>query len=158
MNILDDYTRLVLSTLLNQQVEFIIVGGYAVNHYGYTRTTGDIDIWIKPDNEITKPKLITAYKLLGISENALAQINSLDFEVSQVFKDGIPPFRIDFLTRISGVKFEEAWTQKIEVDIDNLKVPFIHYNHLIISKMSSSRLKDKLDIEELQKINKNNPM
>jgi len=101
MNILDDYTRLVLHTLLKKEVEFIVVGGYAVNYYGFRRTTGDIDIWIKPDNFITKPKLIDAYKEIGISEKSLEGIKNLDFSKTLVFKDGQVPYRIDFLTEIS---------------------------------------------------------
>jgi hypothetical protein len=66
--------------------------------------------------------------------------------------DGQEPFRIDFLTKISGVKFEDAWKMKIEATYDNLNIPFLSYDHLILSKISSQRGKDKLDIEELQKI------
>ena len=56
------------------------------------------------------------------------------------------------MTRISGVNFEEAWDKKIIAELDGLKIPFIHLHHLILSKISNNRTKDKLDVEELQKI------
>jgi hypothetical protein len=69
-----------------------------------------------------------------------------------VFVDGKEPYKIDFMTRISGVNFEEAWDKKIIAELDGLKIPFIHLHHLILSKISNNRTKDKLDVEELQKI------
>jgi hypothetical protein len=72
----------------------------------------------------------------------------LDFEKPKVFMDGEEPFKIDFLTKISGVVFEDAWELKIEATFDALTIPFLSYNHLILSKISSSRSKDKIDIEE----------
>lgn len=152
MNISDEYTITVLQTLLNHSIDFLIVGGYAVNYYGFRRTTGDIDVWLKPDNAI-KPNLINAFRSLGIKEPILKEIERFDFTKMLVFSDGEAPFKIDFITEISGVGFNEAWNAKEYVLLNNLDIPFIHYNHLIASKISSSRLKDKLDVEELQKIN-----
>lgn len=154
MNIFDNYTHKVLSTLLKHNVKFIVVGGYAVNYHGYKRTTGDIDLLLKPDNQENKSKLILAFRELGIDEEALSAINQLDFEKPQVFMDGEEPFKIDFLTKISGVEFDDAWKLKIEATYDTLTIPFLSYNHLILSKITSTRGKDKIDVEELQKIKK----
>ena len=60
---------------------------------------------------------------------------------------------IDGLTKISGVQFDEAWQQHVKLPLQNMQIPVIHYHHLIINKMCSNRLKDKADVEELQKIN-----
>lgn len=154
MNIFDSYTHKVLSALLKHNVQFIVVGGYAVNYHGYKRTTGDIDLLLKPDNGENKTKLLNSLRELKIEEETLSALNQLDFEKPQVFMDGEEPFKIDFLTKISGVEFEDAWKLKIEATYDNLNIPFLSYNHLILSKITSTRGKDKIDIEELQKIKK----
>lgn len=151
MNIFDDYTHDVLEKCIQNNVQFLIVGGYAVNFYGFERTTGDIDLWIKPDND-NKINIINALKELGIEENALAQLMQMDFTKHLVFSDGITPFKIDFMTHISGVSFEEAYPQKTITEIDELNVPFIHLKHLIISKIGTGRPKDSIDIDQLQKI------
>ena len=151
MNIFDDYTHDVLEKCINNNVHFLIVGGYAVNFHGYERTTGDIDLWLKPDND-NKIKIVQALKELGIEENVLARLIQMDFTKHLVFSDGIAPFKIDFMTYISGVNFEEAYAQKIMTEIDELNIPFIHLNHLIISKIGTGRPKDSIDIDQLQKI------
>lgn len=154
MNIFDSYTHKVLSTLLKHNVQFIVVGGYAVNYHGYKRTTGDIDLLLKPDNGENKTKLINSLRELEIDEETLSALSNLDFEKPQVFMDGEEPFKIDFLTKISGVEFDDAWKLKEEANYDNLTIPFLSYNHLILSKITSTRGKDKIDVEELQKIKK----
>ena len=154
MNIFDSYTHKVLSALLKHNVQFIVVGGYAVNYHGYKRTTGDIDLLLKPDNGENKTKLLNSLRELEIEDETLSALNQLNFEKPQVFMDGEEPFKIDFLTKISGVEFEDAWKLKIEATYDNLNIPFLSYNHLILSKITSTRGKDKIDIEELQKIKK----
>lgn len=151
MNIFDDYTHEVLQSCIECNVDFLIVGGYAVNFYGYRRTTGDIDVWIKPNND-NKLKVINALKKLEIPQKSLDQLQEMDFTKHLVFSDGEEPFKIDFMTYISQVNFEEAYTQKVITEIDNLKIPFINIKHLIISKIGTGRPKDNMDIEQLQKI------
>jgi hypothetical protein len=152
MNIFDTYTHDLLHQLNLNEVPYIVVGGYAVNYHGYRRTTGDIDIWIKPSNENSKTQLLIALKNIGITEDKLQKLSEIDFTLPTVFVDGKEPYKIDFMTRISGVNFEEAWDKKIIAELDGLKIPFIHLHHLILSKISNNRTKDKLDVEELQKI------
>lgn len=152
MNIFDDYTLSLLTELNNNEVQYIVVGGYAVNYYGYKRTTGDIDLWIKPENDINKKNIIKSLRKLKVEEEILIQLNELDFTTHIVFIDGEEPFKIDFMTYVSGVEFNEAWQQKLTIELDGLSIHFIHLNHLIISKITSGREKDKIDIETLQKI------
>ena len=152
MNIFDTYTHDLLHQLNLNEVPYIVVGGYAVNYHGYRRTTGDIDIWIKPSNENSKTQLLIALKNLGITEDKLQKLSEIDFTLPTVFVDGKEPYKIDFMTRISGVNFDDAWDKKIIAELDGLKIPFIHLHHLILSKISNNRTKDKLDVEELQKI------
>lgn len=152
MNIFDEYTRNLLVELNKNHVEYIVVGGYAVNFHGYRRTTGDIDLWIKPDNTSNKDAIIKSLRNLKVEEVILNQLKTLDFSKPIVFIDGEEPFKIDFITYISGVNFNAAWQQKTTTVLDGVTIPFIHLNHLILSKMSTGRPQDKIDIEQLQKI------
>ena len=153
MNIFDDYTQQLLLALNSNNVQYLIVGGYAVNYHGYRRTTGDIDLWIKP-GDANKEKVISSLKSLHVNTDVLIELTKMDFTKPLVFIDGEEPFKIDFMTYVSGVDFEEAWSQKIDENFDSIAVQFIHFDHLIISKFTTGRAKDKLDIEELQKIKK----
>lgn len=153
MNIFDSYTREVIIALKKEEVKFLVVGGYAVNFHGYHRGTGDIDLWIEPTNA-NKIKILNALKLLNIEAEIIELINTFDFSKPIVFSDGEIPFKIDFMTYVSHVDFKEAWLQKIDSEIDSIPIAFINLNHLVVSKFNTGRLKDQLDIEELQKIQK----
>ncbi len=152
MNVFDSYTHELLLTLNKEQVEYLVVGGYAVNYHGYRRTTGDIDLWIKPENGENKERILRSLHRLKVSESKLKQLKALDFTKHVVFIDGEEPFKIDFMTQVSGVNFDDAWKQKIIANIDDLNIPFLHLSDLIVSKITTGRNKDKIDIEELQKI------
>ena len=154
MNIFLNKHQKFLIELQKYKVDFILIGGYAVIYYGYKRTTGDMDIWLKPDNS-NKLKLIEVLKSLKFNKKDLVYIESLDFTKPIAFHFWKEPERIDCLTEISGVKYKEAESKKVIFRIEGMNVPIIHYNHLILSKITSDRLKDKADIEELQKIKKN---
>lgn len=90
-------------------------------------------------------------------KEGIEHIAKLDFTKHLAFHFWEEPERVYCLTHISNVTFKEAFDQKIIADIEGIPVPIIHYNHLIISKMTSERLKDKADVEELQKINRIKP-
>lgn len=77
---------------------------------------------------------------------------NLFIERHQVFSMWDEPEKVDFLTRISMIEFEDANQRKIIADIDDIKIPFLHLNDLVLSKFNTGRLKDKADVEELQKI------
>ena len=151
MNIFLDAHLKLIRELLKNEVEFIIIGGYAVILHGYKRTTGDLDIWLKPDNN-HKNNLVSALRSVGIQKQGLDELISIDFEKKVVFTIWEPPEQVDFLTHINNLEFEYASRRKILVKLDNLKVPFLNVQDLIVSKMSTDRYKDKADIEELQKI------
>lgn len=141
-----------LLLLFKHDVEFILFGGYAVIYYGYERTTADMDIWLKPDNN-NRDKFIEVLREKGISNETLAVLKTTDFTKHQVMHIGSKPNQIDFLTKISGVTFEDAWQKKSMLPLMDKLVPVIQYHHLILTKITSERLKDKADVEELQKIN-----
>lgn len=154
INLFTNEHQQLLSALVKNKVEFMLVGGYAVIHYGYDRTTGDMDIWLKTGNE-NRDKLINALKDFGVVDEHIAILSAMDFtNPVPVFYFGKEPRRIDFITMIANVKFDEAIQHVNYIDLENIKVPVIHYDHLIFSKLTSSRLKDKADVEELQRINK----
>lgn len=155
MNIFFEEHQQLLRNLIQNEVRFLLIGGYAVIHYGYERTTGDMDIWLQLGNE-NKDKLLKALEAFGIEEDGIEQLNKIDFDKPiPAFSIGEKPRRIDFITKISNVLFEEAFKEANYLLIeDELNIPVIHYNHLILSKLTTGRAKDKADIEELQRINK----
>jgi len=148
--ILEKYHQ-ILSLLIENEVEFIVVGGYAVILHGYIRTTGDLDIWLKPDNQ-NKANLIKALEKFGITSESRNQVANEDFQQPLAFNMGEFPEQIEFMTFISGLNFDEANENKIFTQIENQAIPFLNLDHLILSKMSAGRLKDLADVEELQKI------
>jgi predicted nucleotidyltransferase len=153
MDILIPEFKEILLLLLSHDVRFMLIGGYSVIYYGYERSTTDMDVWLDPDNS-NKEKVISALKELDLSEESISKLSNLDFSVPQVFYYGQQPKRIDFLTHIQNVHFSEAFKRSNRLPIDDKLIHVIHFDDLILSKISSDRLKDKADVEELQKINK----
>lgn len=151
MNIFYEDAGLILKKMLDKQVDFILIGGYAVNYYGYNRITGDMDVWVKPDND-NKKLLLTALTELGFDEKGLAIILTWDFAKPQSFHIGKQPDKTDFMTHISGVNYETAKQNAIPANIDGINLHIIHLNNLIENKKAAGRLKDLADIEYLQKI------
>jgi hypothetical protein len=99
--------------------------------------------------------LINALRDFGIIDEHLETLKKMDFtNPVPVFYFGEIPRKIEFITLISNVKFEDAIQHVNYLPVENEKIPVIHYNDLILSKLTSNRLKDKADIEELQRINK----
>lgn len=151
MNVFTNSHQELLKSLIKHQVNFLLIGGYAVIYYGYKRTTGDMDLWFEPNNE-NKLKIIEVLKEFDFDKEGINHISQLDFTKHLAFHFWEEPERVDCLTRISNVDFDDAFKQKTIADIEGISVPIIQYKHLIMSKMSTDRLKDKADIEELQKI------
>lgn len=152
MKIIEPSFKKVIIQLLDSNVLFLLIGGYAVNYHGYGRYTGDIDFWIKPDNQ-NKLLLLDAFTKLNRNSDDIKEISKLDFTKPQTFFMGEVPLRIDFLTVVNQVNFDEAWKKRKEWPVENFLVPVVDYDHLILTKISTGRTKDKLDLEELQKIN-----
>ena len=153
MNLFIELHRDLIKKLLAGNVDFIVIGGYSVIFHGYERTTGDIDIWLKPDNA-NKEKLLPVLKEFGVEGEDIAHVASLDFTIHQFFNIGQYPEKMDFLTYINLVNYEDADKHKIIGEIDGLLVPFLHLNDLILSKINTDRPKDKADIDMLQQIEK----
>lgn len=135
--------------LLNKNdVLYLIVGGYAVGIHGHPRYTGDLDIWLLPEKENAK-RVMTVINKFGFG--------SLNIKEEDLVKEGwiiqlgYPPLRIDLLTSIDGVEFEECFVNKKLVEMDGLSINFIGYQDLIKNKKASGRHQDLGDIENLLK-------
>ncbi|CAN5450138.1 hypothetical protein BH10BAC2_BH10BAC2_33670 [soil metagenome] len=151
MNIFLDAHKAVLQQLLAKKVDFMLIGGYAVNYYGYNRTTGDMDIWMNPDND-NKLLLLEALSALGFDDEGIATIKSWNFEQPQKFYIFENPFQTEFMTHISGVRYKEAKEIAVQADIDGLLFTVIHINSLLQNKKATGRSKDMVDAEYLEKI------
>lgn len=141
-----DYKEM-LSALLAEGVDFVLVGAYALAAHGFPRATGDIDILIRPQKENAQ-KVFKALVEFGAPLNKISQA---DFEKEgTVFQIGVPPRRIDILNEITGVSYESAARDKVIVEIEGLKIPVISKKKLIQNKESTGRDKDVLDARKLK--------
>lgn len=156
MNILLDNHLKVLILLNEHRVKYLLIGGYAVIVHGYSRTTGDMDLWIEPSKE-NQLNLCKVFKALAFDNRDIDHIKSLDFNEPHVFSIGSAPQKIDFLTKVALVKFKDAFANKISHVINGLSIDIVHLNDLVLMKMNTNRLKDKADIEELQRLNNLKP-
>ena len=138
----EDY-REMLQLLLRNEVNFLVVGAYAMAAYGYPRATGDFDIWV--DTTLENSQRI--YKSVSDFGAPLSGITERTFtEKGIVFQIGVAPRRIDIITHIDGVEFHNAYQDKEEVEIENMKIPFLSKSKLIKNKKATGREKDKIDI------------
>lgn len=137
-----DFLRLLNS----HKVKYLLIGGFAVGYHGYPRATGDMDIWISIQLENAK-KMVTVLEKFGFGIPALS--TDLFLKKNQVIRMGMPPIRIEIITGISGVDFNECYQRKVIDVIDNVKVNIIDLDNLKINKKASGRLKDLDDLEHL---------
>ena len=145
MEIERDFKELL--TLLNyHNVKYIVVGAYALAYHGAPRFTGDLDIFVQPDPENAR-RLIAALSDFGFGSVGLTEG---DFTKSnQVVQLGVPPVRIDLITSISGVTWNDAFSGSVAADLDDVPVRFIGRNHFVINKRAIGRKKDLADLEAL---------
>lgn len=132
----------------------MLIGGYAVIIYGYERGTSDMDIWLKPTNE-NKNLFIHALKEYGIGEKSLQHLSEMDFESNvHAMNIGDKPNKIDFLTKVQGVKFMDAYPKRKLLPLKDIEVPVISYHDLVVVKMIAGRPQDLADVDVLQKLNR----
>ena len=133
--------------LLNaHQVEYLLIGGYAVGYHGYPRATADMDIWIaiRPQNA---KKVVAVLKDFGFDIPELQP--ELFLKEDQIIRMGVPPIRIEIATTISGVDFEACYRERTVDKLDGVLVNLISLEHLKINKRASGRHKDLNDLENL---------
>ncbi len=135
--------------LLNaNEVQYLVVGGYAVGFHGHPRYTGDIDFWVAISRENAE-KIIVVLREFGMSVLAL---QAEDFmKEDMIIQIGYEPNRIDILTSVTGISFEDCYSQKVRAEFDDITVDFIDIRNLKINKAASGRGKDIGDLENLPK-------
>jgi hypothetical protein len=133
--------------LLNSEgVRYLLLGGYAVNYYGYHRFTGDIDFWIATDVDNAR-KVSAALQRFGFSAPAVKPETFI--EPGKVHMFGVPPARVDLLTAPSGVTFDDCYARRVNISLDGVPVPLISLADLRANKLASGRDKDQADLKRL---------
>lgn len=144
----EDYRDMILC-LQSEGVEFMLVGGYAVGLHGWPRTTFDIDFWVlaNPSNAVS---IMRALKKFGAP---LMNLSEDDFhQPGIVFQIGNAPQRIDILSSVSGIRYEEAVRHAETMQVDGLSLKVISLDDLILNKRASGRPKDIADAQTLEKL------
>ena len=133
--------------LLNlHNVKYMLIGGYAVGYYGYPRATSDMDVWIAISSENAKKTKEVLYDFGMVSDDVSEEL----FLSDNIVRMGLPPMRIEILTKIDGVEFERCYQNRNNVIIDDVEVPLISLEDLKINKKASGRHKDLNDLEHLE--------
>lgn len=130
-------------------VDYLIVGGYAVILHGYVRTTGDLDIWVRK-SKVNYHKIAAAFVDFGMPVFDMNEDNFLHNEELDVFTFGVPPICIELITNIKGISFDEAFENALVKKVDQIEIKLIHLEDLIKAKEAAGRPKDKNDIEHLK--------
>jgi hypothetical protein len=136
----------LLRTFAAHDVRFLIVGAYALALHGRPRATGDLDVWVDPTPE-NAPRVLAALAEFGAP---LTEVDEADFSrPGIVFQMGLPPSRIDVLTSLSGLSFEEAWPERLMAPFGPTDAPFVGRAAFVKNKRASGRQKDMGDLESL---------
>jgi predicted nucleotidyltransferase len=147
--IIEDDFRDMIAALLEENVQFLLIGGYAVSLHGYQRMTKDIDFWVlaSPENSV---RLMSALEKFGAPTH---DISAKDFEIAGTnYQIGVIPVRIDIITKLAGVEFEEAYQNMNIIEVDGLKIPVISITDLIANKKAAGRDRDLVDVRHLEVI------
>jgi hypothetical protein len=148
-NLNEDFRDLLLE-FADGKVEFLIVGAFAVAYHGVPRATGDMDVFVRPSPENAR-RVFDALVRFG-APVASAKVTPRDFETKGiVYQIGQPPRRIDILTEISGVSFDEAWAGRRRERFEDREIPFIGREELLRNKKAAGRPKDLADLSRLRK-------
>lgn len=137
----------LLRAFVDAHVEFLIVGAHALSVHDRARTTKDLDVWIRP----TRDNVAHAWRALAAFGAPLEGLRAEDLaDEEAVFQIGIAPIRIDVRTSITGVTFDEAWPDRIQVERDGLTIPVIGVEAFLKNKEATGRDQDRLDAERVR--------
>jgi hypothetical protein len=140
--------RDLLRALSDAGVRFLVVGAYAVSFHSEPRTTGDLDVWVDPSPENAR----RVHRALDEFGAPLTDLTEADLcSPDTVFQIGVAPRRIDIMTSITGVAFDEAWPGRAEGTYGDVAFPLIGVAALIKNKEALGRAKDLLDLETLRR-------
>jgi hypothetical protein len=146
MNLDPNFSEFI-ALLRAHDARFLIVGGYAVAFHGHPRYTGDLDVWLLTEADNARA-VLSALEDFGFGGVGLG---AEDFTLpDHVVQLGYPPLRIDLLTSIDGVDFEDAYARRVEVQVAGTTVPFISLDDLRRNKEASGRAQDAADLEALE--------
>ena len=137
----------MLNALSAEGVEFLVVGAYAVAGHGLPRATGGIDLWVRPVAE-NAARVWKALERFGAPRSRLTV--DIFTQPDIVYQIGLPPNRIDLLTGIDGVSFEEAWADRVDCVVDGVAFPMISRHHLVMNKRATGRPQDLADVARLE--------
>ena len=144
----------LLSIFCDRNVEFLVVGAHALAAHGHIRATKDLDIWIRPTPE-NGGRVIAALREFGAP---LQGLTSEDLSSPGViFQIGVPPVRIDIITIVDGLTFEEAFSDRLQTAFAGVPVGVLSRKHLIQNKRAAARLQDLADIEALSNLPPSQP-
>ena len=143
----DDF-RDFLHELIRADARFLVVGAHAMAVHGVPRATGDLDVWIATDDE-NVGRVWDALLAFGAPITAMGVGRDDLKRPDVVVQIGLPPRRIDVLTAITGVGFDEAWPERVTHAVAGIAVPFLGRQALVRNKRATGRLKDRADLEAL---------
>jgi len=139
--------RDMLSALNDAGADFLVVGAYALAAHGLPRATGDIGIWVRTTQENAQ----RAWQAIGAFGAPRRELTIEDLTAPDiVFQIGVAPRRIDLLTSILGVLFDDAWAERKTVEIDGIPISLIGRHHLLMNKRATGRPKDVADVAWLE--------
>jgi len=139
--------RDILSAFTAAGVEYLVVGAYAVAAHGLPRATGDIDLFVRPTLENAR----RVWNALAAFGAPLERVEVADFtREGTILQVGLIPRRIDVITAIEAVSFEDAWQGRVELELDGLTLPVIGLPELLKNKRAVGRPQDRADVERLQ--------
>jgi len=145
MEVQPDFREL-LASFNARHVEYMIVGGYALAFYGAPRFTGDLDLFVKPDPDNAR-RILPALEEFGFASLGLT---TADFaRADQVVQLGVPPVRVDIITSLTGISWEEAFAGRVAGRYGDIPVHYIGREHFIANKRATGRKRDLADLEAL---------
>lgn len=143
--------RDLLVALADAEVEFVLVGAYALAVHSIPRSTGDIDILVRADAKNAR-RVVAALDAFGAPLATLG-VTEQDFGTEGlVVQIGLPPRRIDILTEITGVTFDEAWESRVTAELEGRRIPAIGIDALIRNKRATGRPRDLEDVRRLERL------
>ena len=148
-NIFHEDFRDFINALNKAEVRYILVGGYSVVLHGYSRTTGDMDIWMERTSE-NYERIIKAFQIFGMPLFDMTESNFLSHPIWDVFTFGTPPVAIDIMVKIEGLNFEDVFQKAVYFEDDDLKIRTINRNDFITAKKIAGRAKYINDLENLE--------
>lgn len=136
----------ILRAFRDEEVEHLVIGAHALAAHGHVRATLDIDLWVQP----TVENAARTWRALERFRAPLSKMKQSDFAEQEVlYQIGVPPSRIDIMTSVTGLTFDEAWPNRITAAFGDVVAPVLGLDDMRKAKRAAGRLKDLADLEEL---------